>query len=424
MARRLLLNGAVLGLVASSAVVGAVARAAADDGPLGAAQAVVLEANPDDPRVLEAGLWRTELPPNPANPRWFRYQRTSDNSTLHVSVTAVGGIRDGFALRATARGQDCGNVSQTGSWDATGAHVVLGGQLRVAGRLDSPCLNSRTVDFALERAASSEVDEELEVLVTVVEEVVLDDLYGVLNGDTDLPEPPDEEPAIDVPEPGSVREVQPGAGFDTALHTDGGTHRATIGQGENHFYAVDLDWGQTVAVRLDVPRVELEEDAVFFGPDLAVAVHNPLRNDVDATLADVDPEVTLDDEEAVTATTGYGPVNWLARNDGPAPLPGTHWVVVTMEGQSDGADEPPLQTSYDLTIEVQGERTGVPEFKGTTRPFLVAPATWSEHASGRARATEVGEEFWTARRFGALGLGVLGVLCLALGGLQLRRHRG
>ncbi len=415
------LTGALLCLVPASAI-GAVDGAAPD--PLGVAEAVELPTDPQAPRVLEAGLWRTDLPPNPSDPLQFRYERTSDDSTVHVSVTAVGGIQDGFELRSDVAGQDCGSASQSGGYDAAGAHVVIGGQIRVAGALDSACLNARTVDFELARAASAESDEQLPVVVKIVEETVLDDLYGVLNDDTDLPAPADTPPVLKMPTPKDPEVVTPGDGFDTAVDQGPGTYRATITQGENHFFAVELDWGQTVAARLDLPQVELpDEETSFYGPDLAVQVFNPMRNDIDASLDDVVPGVTLSAEEAVTATTGFGPVNWLQRFDRTAPLPGTHWVVVSMEGLGANDEGPPVATDYDLTLEVQGQRDGVPVYKGDVDPFLVGRDTRSAFASGHPRADEAGAEFWTGRRFGALGLGVFGVICVAAGGLRLRRQR-
>jgi hypothetical protein len=89
-------------------------------------------------------------------------------------------------------------------------------------------------------------------------------------------------------------------------------------------------------------------------------------------------------------------------------------------------DRDPVSVDYELSIGIEGEPAGAPTFSSDDfeEPYLVADGTYSTVASGSPAPVPEDEATSSTRRtrLAALGLGALGLVCCALGALQLRRR--
>ncbi|WP_235735821.1 hypothetical protein [Nocardioides alcanivorans] len=292
-------------------------------------------------------------------------------------------------------------------------------------------MHARSRAVADPGAASVFVDggEELPIRIKVVEEAPLRNPTDAKEGGR-LPESPGSNELLVLPDPGDPEEVEPGRGFDDARELGSGTVSATLGAGEMHFYRAPVEWGQTIAARVDVEPLEPgdSENIPWDGPELKVAVADPLRNTISSNLDGIDDDVTTEFDqpeetvEPVTATTGLGPVTWRDRvSNRSAYLSGDHWIIVSAKDEEDEARRVPV--SYTLTIEVQGEKVEAPEYSGQSAGFLIGPDTWSSSASGHTAPLDGDETWLTGRRGAGMGLVAGGLVCLALGVWQVRRPR-
>lgn len=421
---------AVVTLLGALLPTGAAAAEEASD-VLGEAPRVEVSKSVEEPVTLAPGLWSDVLGPAPENPHQFVYRRTVDRSAVHLSVTGLLGAEDGVEITtSTPRVDDCGTATLEGETLTGWEQMPVGVRLSVAeSDLSSECMLAAVpLRIEIGRLSSSTGSEELPIRIKVVEEAPLANPNDADNGV--LPEPPSTDEPLLIPEPGEPEEVEPGRGFDDADRLVSGTVSATLEPGQAHFFRAPVGWGQTVAARVDVePLAPPDTDTMLFGgPEIAVAVADPLRNPLPSNLSGTDEVVTteFDDPEAVvepvTATTGLGPVTWLDRvSNGSAYLPGEHWIIVSVRNDGDDADDVPVP--YRLTVEVQGERDEAPAYADDAAGFVIGPDTWSATASGHTAAAEEDGDWLTGRRGVGLGLVAGGLVCLAVGALQVRRAR-
>ncbi len=77
-----------------------------------------------------------------------------------------------------------------------------------------------------------------------------------------------------------------------------------------------LEWGQTLAARLDVEAWSASELEVFgySGPTVTLGVYNPMRRDLDADFDDLTDYGSVGDER-LELSAGVGPVRYLNRYD-------------------------------------------------------------------------------------------------------------
>src|SRR3546814_5194515 len=97
----------------------------------------------------------------------------------------------------------------------------------------------------------------LELAIKVVEESSLRDA-----DDPALPAPPEEDAAFVAPKASSPEAVTPGTTFSDAPVLDDGTVSGSVKEGEQVFYRVPLNWGQTLAAQLDakaLPQAVLDQ---------------------------------------------------------------------------------------------------------------------------------------------------------------------
>ena len=140
------------------------------------------------------------------------------------------------------------------------------------------------------------------------------------------------------------------------------------------------------------------------------------------THPDGDDSEMLDDVDAIRLSDAAGPVRYpLPLGD---PRRRTSRVTTGWRCRVEATDGDPVSFDYELTVAPRATSEGAPTYSDQddfTDPFLVGEDSYSTLASGNP-APQDDEAASTTRRFAALGLGLFGLVCCALGALQLRRR--
>lgn len=365
-----------------------------------------------DPTEVEAGVWSDTLEPGETT-RHFSYRRTTDFSAVHVGLVATNAqdIDTVTLTGTTPDGDSCDTESSSGP---NTANHSFGAQIAFIGSgpedRNDECLTADVVHFSVGHTGD---EAEVPFAITVIEELPTD------SGSTaDLPTAPSTEPAYQAPDvDGSAEDVTGGTSFDDAPVIKDGVWSDTIQSGDELLYAVDdVDWGQTVSVRVTTPELSAEdEEKGGYTKTLGVSLIDPLRSWVSAEPEGATASGSLSEDEPVELTAAAGPVRYLDRfGDSWMYLPGRHWVSLRMTG-SDGSQ--PLKVPVEIEVEVQGEPSGQPTYDGdgADEPFLVAEDSWTETASGDGGGTS-----WV-RLIMAGVLALVGAVCIGAGTLRLRR---
>ena len=411
---------AALSLGVAPAALGAPAGAPADPVDLGGTPVGDPSTDPGNPTRLQAGLWSDTLGPGETADatHQFAYERTGPDSTVHIGVVATTTeTSDQVKIESVIGDTTCDSDARSSAYNFPGAPfgAAISVQGSEQGDRNSICLTSDVVTFTVSRGISSAAGE-LPVAVKIVEEAPLQDLTQ------DLPPDPDVEPALELPGTGTADTVTGDPSFERAPLLEDGTHRASGTEGETVLYRMSLDWGETLAVRLDVPAMDaaLEEaTGGIFGPDVQLTLYDPMRRLLD-THPEGDGSGSLDSAEPLRLSDAAGPLRFLSRFGGSATyLPGDYWVAVSVQA----SEGDPVSFDYELTTETQGSAAGAPTYSTDDfdRPFVVGQDSFSTVASGNPAPPE-DDGVSGARRITALGLGLVGLLCCGLGVLQLRRR--
>lgn len=397
--------------------------ASADPGPIDlGGTPIEASTDPSHPTEVKAGLWRTELTVDDANPRVFSYTRTMRFSSVHISVTATPtSSSDSIELSVVGlNNTDCGSERESAS--STADFMAIGVDLEVGPKdvadLNSDCLRADTIRFSVGPSSIRDSDQDLPLTVKVVEESPLVD--GNAAAET-LPEPPDDQPSFTAPAAGDDHgEVEGGQSFDDAPLLESGTWSSSITEGEQRIYRVHLEWGQTLAARLNVDAFS-ESDLEPFGysaPRIGLTSYNPMRRDLASSFDEVTTSDNIGDD-AVRLNYGQGPVRYLNRYaDTNAYLPGDYYVAVVVPAAE---DREPETIPFKLAVEAQGEVKGVPDY-AEDEPFLVGNGERSTVASGNPAPTPEDPGWLNARHLSGLALGVFGLACLGFGAVLFRRR--
>lgn len=427
-----------------AAAVAAIALGVGAWTPYAAAETVDLGGQPVEgstdsatPTPLDAGLWTTMLGPQ-SQPQYFSYERQIEDSTVHVGV--VGTPRtadyDGFYVYATVEtpddpAVDCGTgdaSSDTTYFDAAIGDEVLVGDEDAA---DDPCRSADTITVKLERYSTSSI-EMLPVAIKIVEEAPVTDQGAAIADDAEL--------EYAVPDPVDPADGPQGAdSFEDApvvdAHDGPVTIAAELTEGTTLLWRVPLDWGDQIVVRGDLPTVPA--DGPLAGVSAQVQLVQPVR-DVFALTKSEQYEYADYGEEPAQAVAASHPLRYGNRfRDFEPTLPGDHWVAVSVERAQ---DREPMQVSLDLTIAVAQVDDAAPTYKSAVlaqgggpgpdgyspdTPYLVGDGEFSAVASGNPFTSEgdEGDEWWGPRRGVGLGLGVVSLVCCAVGAVWLTRSR-
>ena len=392
--------------------------------------------NPASPTTLEAGLWTAMLGPS-AQPQHFTYDRQIKDSTVHVGVvgTPVTGGSDGIQVDARVPTPDDAAPTDCDSdyWttDSTVPHALVGAEVVVGGADPTdPCRNAGTVMLEVTRYDSSSTGE-LPYAIKVVEEAPVTDAGEPAPEDTDLTYGrPDAVDAATTP--------QGSTSFDDApvvAAQDGPvTIDAEIAEGSELLWRVPLDWGDQLVVRGDLAGGVNYEDELY---DASVYAHivQPTR-DVSSLTGDDDYPFGVFGEEKAELFVATYPLRYSNRESDLVPaLPGDHWVAVSVEPPDEGAptDVPVRLTfavehhdlaapAYQQSVLSQGGGDGPDGYSAET-PYLVGDGEFAAVASGSPFTPEEDDGWWGARRAAGLGLGVVSLVCCAVGAVWLGRAR-
>lgn len=384
-----------------------------------------------DPETLTVGEWATVLgsPASGEDRHWFRYTRQVKESTVHVSVVAVGTSGEDFSseyvdLAASVGETTCGSAHDS-AWSTAG-WATFGTRLSVGpgdhdpdtGRQDrsSACLNDE-IRLEVGRGTSASGDlPDLPVRIKIVEE-------RPLTQPAELAEAADDDRTWRQPSvSGEPRDLDGAAApGDAPVLRSGGATSTTVTEGEERFFTLPLAWGEGALLRVTSPALEELEEGRYSRPSVRLAVLDPLGNDLGSDFSGSDDSESLSSSEPIELSAGIAEIRHLNReSDMAGMLPGDHVVSLTVTAPPDDAEA----IEVPLTVEVERLGTSEPTPPYVDEPaFLVADDTWAETPSGAlpTSGAEDGEGLG-ARRWAALGLGAVGVVS-CLGGLVLLRRR-
>lgn len=432
-------------LASASAAVGATTPAPdlPDPVDLGGTR-VEVSTNPQEPTPLTAGLWADTLSgpgAPPANAHWFSYRRTMQYSSVLVGVTATSSA-DSDSLDVTVfdpQGTVCtqDSTSSNSSIPASAFGVLASVPPDDLGATEDPCVSADHLDVRVTRGSST-AEGDLPIALRVVEEA------PVRGTEEDLP-PIIEAPTVSAPDPTAPSPVDGAtSSFDDAPDLEpGATVSDAVPEGGEHLYRVRLDWGQALAVQVDLPAQDEATVEALVGdtPDVDLTLFDPLRNSFDTghDLAVTDESFG---EEAVSLFDGTRPVTYLNRfDDGLVSVPGDYWVSVSVAPPYDPAREP-VEVPIEVTVDVTGEVGEAPSFPeavlsgngergpdgyARTTPYLVDVGDFRAEVSGTPdvadeRATGSEGDETDVRRTAGLALGAASLLSILAGALLLRRR--
>ncbi|WP_139979927.1 hypothetical protein [Nocardioides litoris] len=391
--------------------------------------------DPGTPTEVTAGLWSDSLEGpggDPSNARWFSYRRTMAGSAVLVAVTATSPeSSDSIGVAVRAGTTECGSDTSTAGYpvafSAFGASVVAPDG--TFGERDDPCLTAETLAIRVDRAASS-AQGEVPFALRVVEEA------PVRSAEPDLPTPPTETIAP-TPDVGDGEEVAGAGSFDGAPDLAPGSYADALPEGTERLYRVRLDWGQSLAVRAELPAADEATVESFggAGPTVSLTLFDPLRNSFDGGAEGEEAQVTWG-ADAISLYDGTVPVAYLARFEGsPVTVPGDYWFSLAVAAAPEDRDA--LEVPVEIGVEVEGDPEGAPSFATTVQapdsgpgpddydpatPYLLGDGQWSAEVAGVPRGPGEGGAGSSARRAAGGALALVSLLCLGAGGVLLRRR--
>lgn len=429
--------GAVAAVAALLPLTTAAATPAPDPGPaieLGGAP-VAASTDSQRPTRVEAGLWADTLSGPPPGTHYYRYHRTMEGSSVLVGVVAASSevdTTDAIEVTITPTGSSTECATDTASADYAAPRGSFGLNLFVtASELgeSGECLTAPQLDIAISRG-DGDRRTDLPLALRIVEE-------APLFSSATPPAPATVVARTPTPE-GEAQQVTGAASFDDAPDIGTGNYADTVTEATERLYRVRLGWGQSLAVRVDVPRLEGEAAQTLdgFTTDLRLRVISPLRGDFDDA-AESDLDASVGAAEPAVMYDATTPVGYQQRfEDFTTVAPGDYWISVAAD--EPGADRDPVDIPFELTLVVEGEATDPPEFRSSVSgpsndsgpagydpgtPYLVGDGEFSSEISGTPRVPdEAAASDGDVRRVAGGVLGAVSLLCLAAGVLLLRRR--
>ncbi|WP_380167897.1 VWA domain-containing protein [Jannaschia sp. R86511] len=326
--------------------------------------------------------------------------------SLHVGATIVrapgaerGGV-SGFLIMATydpLTGDRCfleQGGTAVGPTPLTGA-LLHGPSDEVGGGLDAGCDGVGTVLLEVDwRSAGSEGDDHpLELLIQTEDAV-----RGAPAEVTPVADRDEVYPALEPVEPSGT--VQGSGDFATAPLLTPGAYEDGLRKGETSYYAIEVGWGQQLAVRADFPESAdgSELDQLLGRQTITnLAVYNPVRKSV-APFGDSSSPLEFVDRNGGSLWSTTHPVAWTNRGETVYPeqrhvaRPGTYYVQLTVQRDSTSSDELAGTIPVQLTVDLLGEETAGPDYATTSEvdePSSSTQASTPASASPAAEPTAV-----------------------------------
>ncbi|USQ75683.1 vWA domain-containing protein [Ornithinimicrobium cryptoxanthini] len=401
---------------------------------------VVGTTDPATAPTVGEGQFTDTMPINQDTPKFYRLQRTTPGSTLHVGVTMrpeAGGLGSYRMWLESPDGDSCGTIHGS-PWSA-GAGNSFGTAGVSSARYgdDGPCQEDDEVILRLELQGGSEELQDGQFEMVVREEPPVsnaDELPGVA--------PRSEWQELEPGEP--VGDVVGGSSLNDAPRIEpGGTYSSEITRGEIVFFRVPVDYGQRLQALVEFPRpTGVFADTTSGASDIAdVVIVGPTRSaaeDLIARAGDLRRRAIIYDDRAVQAAVTTHEVRWANRTSGNqlgSALAGDYWVGVSLTSNSEVRPTVP----FTLTTEVFGEVSGEPAYADPSSADDVTTATaepaetsvdTSEERSAPA-PEEATEDTAAAPPVAAtddgaplgliVGLAALGMALLVAGGFVLAR---
>lgn len=378
-----------------------------------------------DPTAVEAGGWTDTLggTESDESTRWYRFERTTTRSTLHVGVSSLGvGARDALTVAvADETGRRCSSGLATkqivsGALLSTGTTAGPGSRSQ-GGECDDGALlvqveRNQTLGDAGETPYTLELVEEPAVSGT-------DGLPAAVETLSEVPQP--------APVSGDAEPSVGGSSFATAPEVAPGAYTGEIVPGETQVWKVPVEWGQSLGARIVVPESTgaLREAIGIQGPFAQLSVLNPLRTDV-ATLGGTNTGFAAGGRGVLSDATGE--VRYLNRAAGnAADLAGDYYIAYATDESTDSAGVP---MPFRLEVTVDGEPAGEPAYADDATPPTASAPTEDPQAEEGAQASAASADApadddsgLPVRLLAAGGLGVLAVAAVGGGVLLLRRSR-
>jgi Ca-activated chloride channel family protein len=406
---------------------------------------------PGDAPDLGAGQFTDALggDEEPTGLKYYRVPRFP-GSRVHAAVTARTDDpeqSDGLDIALVdSAGGECASGSEVTLSEYQGNPVINAAAIFTPDEADASGCDAEPALW-LEVRRGNEIQDRapdtgelpIEIVVTIEPEV------------TNLPALPEqvvpEEIDERMPPPGPTRgNVVGGVSFSSAPELAPGTWSDSLQTGEMLFYRVSADWGQSVRF-----RVRLHADPGLAGEiDLTTVtmfVYAPDRTPISLTGSDLGHTGSYRGNQDVTVAASLPEIRYRNREHysfdtsrvGPTSLAGTYYVAVHLR---DEPGDERFQVRTDLSAEVSGAPSGVPEYAEDTVPSEGTSAAGpsgdgaasgaptsptDEAASDSAEAEPVstepdGEERWRpAVVVAAVGAALIALL--AVGVLLVARRR-
>lgn len=392
--------------------------------------------DPASPTELTAGTYTDTLGPatSAGSAHQYSYQRTMADSFVMVGVVGASSDVEGDGLSVTVstpEGTECASDDAQPSFSVPqqsfGATVWLG--TSEPGTRDAECLRAEELRIEVSRGLS-ESETDMPVMVRVVEEA------PVPSGYETLPKPP-EDARLTRPDVSSEAEqVDGGTAYGAAPELASGTTYADrVPEGGERLYRVSLDWGQSLAVRVDLDAMDAAtaERIQFSEPTVDLQLVDPMGFDFGGDFDSEVGDATWSSQPALLLL-GTLPVAWLNRFEvGQTTYPGDYWISVAVSPAPE--DREPLEVPVEITAVVEGGRSGVPSFTQDANgpagaagpedyapetPYLVDEGQFVDVVASPGVLAEEGPSITT--RLVGMGLAVASAGCCGAGIFLLRRR--
>nr|WP_281381007.1 VWA domain-containing protein [Nocardioides panaciterrulae] len=391
-----------------------------------------------DAPTITAGQW-TDVVGGKGSPdatRHFRVRRTMPGSTIHVTATTRGTVGKWDQIGVTLTGPDGSECDKEDDYRDIDQYSILSTEV-VSGRdvpyIEDDCWQGDSLEIAVERG-NFEDTRSAPFSLTVFEE-------PPATGVEQLPEWQETGAYVAPSVPGRAHRLVAGSGFADAPRIGTGRYALDIVPGESQIVRVPLDWGQQLTVRARFPAGTpgVEDLTGIQGPFGDLKLYTSLLGTMSAYASGTDntsimPGLRAGELTAMSPTVRYR--NREAYGDGQPVLPGDHYVVVSMNADSDGDT---WVQPYTLEVEVLGEPAGAPAYEGdaeVTQPLdalavaqareaptsaPTGPTAAGGPAGSAAEADRPADDGLSAGLVGAVSLGLVVLLLVLL--LLVRRRR-
>lgn len=335
--------------------------------------------------TLEAGVQYLDKLPVPGATQFYRIDRTTAGSTIHVGTTArtsAGSLGDSvnMTLRPENTDDSCATGTSYGNGVGGDKALLAASVSTTRPSSEEECAAAKYYTLSVELGAGDELAR------TPFEIVVYEEPPLADGAENELP-PAAEEPTWTPMKPHDAQSgIAPGTSLANAPVLDDGSYALDIQTSETQVFAVPLDWGRRLQVQIDsdLPKSAYDNAGAWSGFD--VKTYGPIRGEADADMFGDEPpswtttafgNMWIEDDKhwrtgAMTPSVRY--LNRLSSDAGTAAtaLPGFRYVEVNLSLIENGITVP-----YELTVKRFGDAgEGTPEYKTSDD----APAPESDSA--------------------------------------------